>query len=84
VTWIVAVAIVAVIWAHRLAGAQMPIPYRWTMIVLGYAGAIMGAREFLADIDAKILDGSTVLFALSVYVGAALMAVGASRMSRSE
>lgn len=77
-------AVVATIWVHRFTSAQMPVPYRWTMMVLGYAAAIMGVREFIEDIEASVLDGSTVIFALSLYVGAVLLGVGAYRMSRSE
>ena len=84
VTWIVALTVVIAIYAHRFGGVQMPISYGWTIKVLGYAGAIMGAREFIDDIDGSVLEGSTVLFALALYAGAVLMAVGAYRVSRSD
>lgn len=84
VTWLVAVAVVAAIWAHRMRGAQLPVPYRGAMVVLGYGGLILGAREFLADIESSVLDGGSVIFALAVYAGAVLLGVGAYRLSRSE
>lgn len=83
VTWLVAVAVVAAVWMHRLRGAQTPVPYRWTLIVLGYGGLVLGIREFLTDLETDILDGGSIIFALAAYAGAVLLGVGAYRLSRS-
>lgn len=83
VTWIIAIAVVASIWAKSIAGKDLPVPYRPTMVVLGYGGFLTGLREFLADIESSVLGGSNAVFAIATYVGALLLGYGAYQLGRS-
>lgn len=83
-TWIAAVAAVAMLWARRLRSKEFPISYPWLLSVVGFGGGVAGARDLLTDVESGYLEGLTIVFALVVYAGAALMAVGAYRLSRTE
>ena len=82
--WIAAVAAVAMLWARRLRGQEFPISYPWLLKVVGFGGGIAGVRDLLTDIESGVLDGIAIVFALALYAGAALMALGAYRLPRSE
>ena len=82
-SWIAAVAAIAMLWARRLRGKDFPISYPWLLTVAGFGGGIAGARDLLTDIESGFLDGLAIVFALALYVGAALMAWGAYRLSKS-
>ncbi len=84
VTWILAVAVVAAIWAHGMAGRNVPVAYRPTLVILGYGSLLLGVREFLSDIESDVLGGSNVIFAIATYVGAVLLGYGAYRLGRSD
>ena len=83
-TWIAAVAAVAMLWAHRLRNKEFPVSYPWLLAVAGFGGGIAGARDLLTDVESGYLVGLAILFALVTYAGAALMAVGAYRLSRTK
>ncbi|MEE8330524.1 MAG: hypothetical protein V3R84_02035 [Acidimicrobiia bacterium] len=81
--WILALGVLAAIYFHRIAGKSMPIPFRWTMMVLGYSGAALGIREIIDAIDGDYLfEGGSMPYQLALYVGAALLAIGAYRLSQ--
>jgi hypothetical protein len=84
VTWIVAVAAVAAIWVHGMAGRDLPVAYRPTLVILGYGSLLLGVREFLSDVESDVLGGSNVIFAIATYVGAVLLGYGAYRLGRSD
>jgi len=81
-SWMAAVAAVAILWARRLRSKDFPISYPWLLTVVGFGGGIAGARDLLTDIESGYLEGISIVFALVLYAGAALMAVGAYRLSR--
>jgi hypothetical protein len=81
--WIAAVAAVAMLWARRLKSKEFPISYPWLLSVVGFGGGIAGARDLLTDVESGYLDGLTIVFALALYAGAALMALGAYRLSKT-
>lgn len=83
-TWIAAVAAVAMLWARRLKSKEFPVSYPWLLTVVGFGGGIAGARDLLTDVESGYLEGLTIVFALALYAGAALMALGAYRFSRTE
>ena len=82
--WIAAVAALALLWTRRLRGKELPVSYSWLLAVAGFGGGIAGARDLLTDVESGFLDGIAIVFALVLYAGAALMAVGAFRLPRSE
>jgi hypothetical protein len=82
--WIAAVVAVAMLWAKRLRGKEFPISYSWLLTVVGFGGGIAGVRGLLDDIESSgYLEGVTIVFALILYAGAALMAWGAYRLSKT-
>lgn len=81
-SWIAAVAAVAMLWARRLRSKDFPISYPWLLTVVGFGGGIAGARDLLTDIESGYLEGLSIVFALVLYAGAALMAWGAYRLSK--
>ena len=84
VGWIAAVGAVVVIWAARMRGMKMPVPYTWVLAVLGFAALILGVRELIDDLRYEILDdGTDIILALISYAGAVLMGLGAFRLAKS-
>ncbi len=83
-TWGTAMLALAAILARRFTGWRIPVDYSWVVIFLGYAAGVLGIRELIADIEESFIDGSNVIFALSVYIGTALMAFGAFQASRGD
>jgi len=81
-SWIAAVAAVAMLWARRLRSKEFPISYPWLLTVAGFGGGIAGARDLLTDVESGYLEGIGIVFALVLYAGAALMALGAYRLSK--
>jgi hypothetical protein len=67
-----------------MANKAMPLPYRSVVVLLGYATFVMAAREFLADIDRTFLGSSNIVYALALYAGGILLAIGAYQAARSE
>ena len=83
--WIAAVAAVAMLWARRLRGKEFPVSYSWLLAVVGFGGGIAGVRDLLTDVESSgALEGISIVFALALYAGAALMALGAYRLPRKE
>lgn len=61
--------------------AKWPLPYEWTMRVLGYTAGLLGIFELLADLRLGILDnGADILGGLILYAGAVLMFLGARQL----
>ena len=68
----------------RAKSKEFPVSYPWLLTVVGFGGGIAGARDLLTDVESGYLEGLTIVFALALYAGAALMALGAYRFSRTE
>jgi hypothetical protein len=82
-SWIAAVAAVAMLWSRRIRSNNFPVSYKWLLTVAGFGGGIAGARDLLTDVESGFLEGIGIVFALVLYAGAALMALGAYRLSKS-
>ena len=83
-SWIAAVAAVAMLWSRRFRGNDFPVSYKWLLTAVGFGGGIAGARDLLTDVESGFLEGIGIVFALILYAGAALMAWGAYRLSKTE
>lgn len=86
VLWFFGVVAVIAIYIHRIRGADIFLPYRWTALIAGYGAGLLGLREFLSDIDNSLFDsgGATIFFAVVTWVAAWLMGYGAYRLSGDE
>jgi hypothetical protein len=85
VLWLVAVLALMALWVRRMRGGDLPVRYEWVVVFLGYAGGIVGLREFLGDLENGLFDarGGYVFFALATYIAAGVMAFGAYTSSKS-
>ena len=63
-------------------GADWPVPYGWSMKVLGFAAGVYGLVELITDLRRGVLEGfMTILGALVLYAGVVLMVMGARQIS---
>lgn len=54
--------------------AEWPVPYGWSMKVLGFAAGVYGLVELITDLRRGVLEGFlTILGALVLYAGVVLM-----------
>ena len=81
-TWSVALVAILAIWARRFTDIELPWRYPLLLTFLGYAGLVLGAREFLDDMTDSYSGG--FLFRLALYIGAVLMGIGAFQVARTK
>jgi len=60
-------------------GASWPIPFGWTMKLLGYSAGFLGVLDLLDDLN----GAATIIGALIFYVGAFLMFWGARQVDET-
>jgi len=62
--------------------ASWPVPFGWTMKLLGYSAGFLGALDLLDDLRFDVLNGAaTIIGAIIFYVGAFLMFWGARQLN---
>ena len=69
-------------WHHgSRPSAKWPLPYGWTMRLLGYSAGLLAAFELLDDLRYGVLDnGADILGGLILYAGGVLMFLGARQL----
>ncbi len=77
-TLLVAAAALFSVWVrHARSGASWPVPYPWTLKVLGYTAGFLGLVELLTDLRGGFLDnGPDIIGGLLLYAGVVAMVVG--------
>jgi peptidoglycan/LPS O-acetylase OafA/YrhL len=82
--WMIAVGVIAAIWAVKMRNMTLPISYKSVLVFLGYSGLVLGIRDFIADIEStNYLGSDNIIYALAAYAGGLLLAYGAYQTSRS-
>ena len=87
IAWTVAALVIANVIVYRWGGRSLLGAYAGSMLVLGFLGGLLVARELVEDIRFDYLDrgGVRVLWAVIYYVSGTLMLVGAWQLwSRDE
>ena len=77
-TLLAAAAALFAMWVrHGRPGASWPVPYPWTLKVLGYAAGFLGLIELLTDLRLGVLDNAVdIVGGLVLYVGVTMMVLG--------
>lgn len=83
ILWVAAAALFALWVRQSRSDARWPVPAWWITKVLGYSAGFLGAVELLADLESGIYGrGLTILGALGLYAGTALMFIGSRSAGR--
>lgn len=82
-TLLVAAMVLAAVWIrHNRADAVWPIPYTWTLRVLGYTAGFLGAVELLEDLrNSRLYGFADFLGGIVLYAGAFLLFWGARQLA---
>ena len=81
--WFLAVLALAAIGVKRMRSGDLPLPYTWVLVTLGYLVAFLTVYYFLFDLRGDFYDGADVFWALVTYAGGILMGVGAYMLSKA-
>lgn len=82
--WFLAVLALAAIGVKRMRSGDLPLPYTWVLVTLGYLVAFLTVYYFLFDLRGDFYDGADVFWALVTYAGGILMGVGAYMLSKAD